>query len=209
MNWFKIYRLAITSRFLKKCCFEEVELVHFFRLSIFSLLRYNKTFFMKQLSNLYTTNEHLTGIILRIALALVTFPHGCQLFLGWFGGFGFSGSMAYFTQMEKLPWIVGFAVILLQFFGALFILFGFMGRFFAFAMTILFIGMVATNHWQYGFFMNWMGDQKGEGFEFHLLAIGISIAILASGSGSYSVDAMLSRKAKIKQPFFDHVNIYQ
>lgn len=195
--------------FSKNCCFKEIEPVHFFRLSIFSFLCHTKTFFMTQLSNLYKTNEHLTGIILRIALALVMLPHGCQLFLGWFGGFGFSGSMAYFTQMEKLPWIVGFAVILLQFFGALFILFGFMGRFFAFAMTMLFIGMVATNHWQYGFFMNWMGDQKGEGFEFHVLAIGISMAILAGGSGSYSVDAMLSRKAKIKQPCFDLVNIYR
>jgi putative oxidoreductase len=69
-------------------------------------------------------------------------------------------------------------------------------------MTMLFIGMVATNHWQHGFFMNWMGDQKGEGFEFHALAIGISMAILASGSGSYSVDAMLSRKAKTKTTIF-------
>lgn len=148
---------------------------------------------MKQLSLLYKTNEHTTGLIVRLALALVMLPHGCQLLFGWFGGFGFSGSMRYFTQIEGLPWAVGFAVILLQSFGALFILIGFAGRFFALALTALFIGMVVASHWQHGFFMNWMGNQQGEGFEFHVLAIGLSATLFAGGSGTYSVDALLTK----------------
>lgn len=163
---------------------------------------------MKQLSIFYKTGDHISGLILRITLAIVMLPHGCQLLFGWFGGFGFTGSMNYFTQVEGLPWVAGFVVILLQFLGALFILFGFMGRIIAFAMTVLFIGMVITTHWQYGFFMNWMGNQGGEGFEFHILAIGLSLALLANGSGAYSFDSLLTKRITSKQSYFDLANIY-
>lgn len=158
---------------------------------------------------LYKTNDHTAGIIMRVTLALVMLPHGCQLLFGWFGGFGFSGSMDYFTRVEGLPWIVGFAVILLQSLGALLILTGFLSRFLALAMTCLFIGMVVTSHWQHGFFMNWMGNQAGEGFEFHLLAIGLSLALAVNGSGAYSVDAWLTKRADSEKLTFDFANIYQ
>lgn len=163
---------------------------------------------MKQFSIFYKTDEHISGFVLRLTLAIVMLPHGCQLLFGWFNGFGFNGSMNYFTQVEGLPWLVGFGVILLQFLGVLLILFGFMGRLLAFAMTVLFIGMILTSHWQHGFFMNWMGSQKGEGFEFHLLAIGLCLTLLASGSGSYSFDALLTKKLDTKRPYFDFANIH-
>ena len=159
-------------------------------------------------SQLFKTGDHLTGLIIRFTLAIVLLPHGCQLLFGWFGGYGFNGSMDYFTEVEGLPWIIGFGVILLQFLGALFILFGFMGRAVAFALIPLFIGMIVTSHWQHGFFMNWMGAQGGEGFEFHVLALGLSAALVVSGSGSYSVDAWLTRK-KNEQTLFDLASIYQ
>jgi putative oxidoreductase len=187
----------------------EVEPVHFFRLPCIPFLRYNKILIMKQLSILYKTNEHTSGLIMRITLASVMLPHGCQLLFGWFGGMGFSASMDYFTQAEGLPWVVGCMVILLQSLGSVFILAGFLSRFFAFAMTCLFIGMVVTSHWQHGFFMNWMGNQGGEGFEFHVLAIGLSLGLLASGSGAYSIDASLTKKRDSEKLSFDFANIYQ
>ncbi len=162
---------------------------------------------MKQLSVFYKTEEHFVGFVLRLALATVMLPHGCQLLFGLFGGPGFTGSMNYFTQVEMLPWMVGFTVIILQFFGSLLILFGVMGRFFALSMIGLFIGMIITSHWQYGFFMNWLGSQKGEGIEFHVLAIGLSTALLMNGSGSYSFDVLLTNKLGDKRPYFDHVNV--
>lgn len=164
---------------------------------------------MKQLSILFKTNEHVSGLVSRVALALVMLPHGCQLLLGWFGGSGFSGSMNYFTQVEGLPWVVGCMVIMLQSFGALFILLGLFGRLFSFAMTLLFAGMIITSHWKHGFFMNWMGNQAGEGFEFHVLAIGLCLAILANGSGAYSIDSVLTKRADNEKPYFDLANIYQ
>ena len=164
---------------------------------------------MKQLSILYKTNDHMAGLIMRLTLALVMLPHGCQLVFGWFGGMGFTASMNYFTHAEGLPWIVGCVVILLQSLGSLFILVGFLSRFFAFAMTCLFIGMIVTTHWQHGFFMNWMGNQAGEGFEFHVLAIGLSLSILANGSGACSVDALLTKNKDAEEFSFDLANIYQ
>ena len=162
---------------------------------------------MKQLSLLYKTNGQQAGLVARIALAIVMLPHGCQLLFGWFGGFGFTGSMTYFTQVEGLPWIVGLMVILLQSVGPVLLLLGIMGRFLAFAMTMLFFGMVATSHWQHGFFMNWMGNQQGEGFEFHVLAIGLSLATLVNGSGAYSIDAVLTKRLQDEQLTFDFANL--
>ncbi|RYZ23011.1 MAG: DoxX family membrane protein [Chitinophagaceae bacterium] len=149
---------------------------------------------MKLLHALYGTRPHTAGPALRAALALVLLPHGCQLLFGWFGGFGFAGSMHYFTQVEGLPWLVGFGVIFLQFFGALLLLAGVLGRLLALCYIALFAGMIVTSHWEHGFFMNWMGTQKGEGFEYHLLAIGISLALLLSGSGRWSADALWTRR---------------
>ena len=152
-----------------------------------------KIFFMKHLSIIYKTSGHHTGLIIRMAIALVMLPHGCQLAFGWFGGMGFNNSMQYLTAIEGLPWLLAFNVIFLQIAGSLLILFGCMGRFLGASMIVLFIGMIVTSHLQYGLFMNWMGSQAGEGFEFHLLAIGLCTALMAGGSGSYSIDRLLSR----------------
>ena len=133
--------------------------------------------------------KQLSLLLLRITFAVVVLPHGCQMLFGWFGGYGFSGTMQYFTQTEGLPWLVGFAVILLEFAGSLAILAGAATRFMALGMIGLFIGMIVTSHWNHGFFMNWSGSQAGEGFEYHLLVIGIAIALLIEGAGDWSVDA--------------------
>ncbi len=157
---------------------------------------------MKQLSLFYRTKPHLSGLVLRLTLGSVLLPHGCQLLLGWFGGYGFTASMNYFVQTEGLPWLVAFAVILLQFFGSIAILLGIGGRFFGLAMTGLFAGMIVTSHWSHGLFMNWSGTQAGEGFEYHLLAIGLSLVLMIKGSGAWSVDALLSKKQPAQTPGF-------
>lgn len=148
---------------------------------------------MKKLLSVLQTRDHKSGLIYRITLGLVLLPHGCQFLLGWFGGYGFTGSMSYLTQAAGLPWIIAFLVIFLQFFGSLFILAGFGSRLIAPAMIIMFIGMIVTSHLDHGFFMNWGGDQQGEGFEYHLLVIGLSLALLINGSGNFSIDKLITR----------------
>lgn len=149
---------------------------------------------MKQLSVIFNTRDHISGLVLRVTAALVILPHGCQLLFGWFGGMGYAAAMNYFKQTEGLPVMIGFLVILLQFAGSLLILLGTLTRLVSAAMIFLFLGMIVTSHWQHGFFMNWMGTGAGEGFEFHLLVIGLCLSLVMNGAGVYSIDAWLSKK---------------
>lgn len=149
---------------------------------------------MKNLNTVFRTEKHVSGFLLRLILGIVILPHGCQLLLGSFGGFGFNGSMNYFTNTVGLPWIIGFMVIMLQFFGAIFILAGIASRLFAFATIALFAGMIITTHLDHGFFMNWSGNKQGEGFEYHILVIGLALLLLINGSGRFSLDFLLTRR---------------
>jgi putative oxidoreductase len=137
------------------------------------------------------TDDNVVGLILRLVLGIVFFPHGAQKMLGWFGGGGFAGTMAGMTKMG-LPAAIVFLVILFEFFGSLSLILGFLGRLGAIGIGIVMLGAIFTVHLPNGFFMNWMGNQKGEGVEYHLLVLGIVLAILVTGSGRWSVDRSMS-----------------
>ena len=145
-------------------------------------------------TRLLATAPGASGPILRFVLALVMFPHGAQKLLGWFGGYGWSGSMGFLTGKIGLPAPLAALVILIEALGPLFLLFGLLTRPVALGMIAIMIGAIATVHEPNGFFMNWTGAQAGEGFEFHLLVIAMSLALLVSGGGSLSVDERLARR---------------
>lgn len=142
---------------------------------------------------LFQTKENTAATVLRILLGLIIFPHGAQKLLGWFGGFGFSGTMNFFTGTVHLPWIIGFLVIMIEFFGSLMLIAGIATRFVALLLIINFTGVIMTSHLSNGFFINWLGNQKGEGYEYHLLIIGMAVSLLISGAGKLSVDRLLVR----------------
>ncbi len=144
-------------------------------------------------NKIFNTNDDLTGFIIRLTLGIILFPHGAQKLLGMFGGYGFSGTMGFFTGSMHLPWIIAFLVIIIEFFGSLFFIAGFASRIWAVLTIILMVGIIATSHIENGFFMNWFGNQKGEGYEYHLLVIGLCIATLVNGSGKYSVDKFITK----------------
>lgn len=143
------------------------------------------------MTTLFASGNDWTGLILRLTLGFIIFPHGAQKLLGWFGGYGFSGTMNFFTGTVHLPWIVGFTVIIIEFFGSLFLISGLGSRIWAFAMIVLMLGIIFSSHVQNGFFMNWSGSQAGEGYEYHLLVIGLAIALIFNGSGRLSLDSRL------------------
>ena len=145
------------------------------------------------LKKLMQTDEHAGMFFVRLALGIVMFPHGAQKMLGWFGGQGFSATMQGMTGMG-LPAAVVFLVIFCEFFGSLSLITGLLGRLGALGILAVMVGAVVTVHLQNGFFMNWMGNQKGEGFEYHLLAISIALAVLIKGNGSLSIDRAMSDK---------------
>ncbi len=146
------------------------------------------------MKKIFQTNESNASTIIRIVLGLILFPHGAQKMLGWFGGYGFNGTMGFLTGTAGLPWIMAFLVIVIEFFGAIALIVGFATRIVAVGIISLFTGIIATSHLQNGFFMNWYGNLKGEGYEFHLLIIGMAIALLVSGAGKWSVDYVLQKK---------------
>jgi putative oxidoreductase len=146
------------------------------------------------MKTLFQTDEAWSSLILRVMLGLVLFPHGAQKLLGWYGGFGFSGTLGFFTGTMHLPWIVAFLIIIGESFGSLGLLMGFLTRFTAASVTVIMLGAIAMVHWPNGFFMNWFGKQAGEGFEYHLLVIGMSLALLIAGGGKWSVDGAIAKK---------------
>jgi putative oxidoreductase len=142
----------------------------------------------------FETDDSWTGLILRVTLGLVMFPHGAQKLLGWFGGFGFEGTLGFFTEKMGLPWIVAVLIIIGEFFGSLGLLAGFLTRFSAASIGVIMLGAISLVHWPHGFFMNWSGRQQGEGYEYHLLVIGIAAALLVTGGGKWSVDRELAKR---------------
>jgi putative oxidoreductase len=142
---------------------------------------------------LFQTENRWSPVILRIMLALVIFPHGAQKLLGWYGGFGYEGTMGFFTQQMGLPSVIAFLIIIGEFFGPLALAAGFMTRFTAVSLATIMAGAIAMVHWPYGFFMNWFGQQAGEGFEYHLLVIGIGLSLLVTGAGKWSVDHAIGK----------------
>ena len=146
------------------------------------------------LRKLMQTDDDVGRLIVRIALGLVMFPHGAQKLLGWFGGHGFAGTLQFFTSQLGLPAAVALLVILAEFFGAISLITGFLGRVGAFGILCVMLGAIFMVHLPNGFFMNWYGNQKGEGIEYHLLAIGMALAILVKGSGAFSIDRSMSDK---------------
>ena len=147
------------------------------------------------MKKIFATNENSSVTIIRIVLGLILFPHGAQKLLGWFGGYGFDGTMGFLTGSVGLPWIMGFLVIIIEFFGALALIFGFATRIVSIGLIALFAGIVFTGHLDNGFFMNWNGQQKGEGYEYHLLVIGMALSLLVSGAGKWSADYAIQKKA--------------
>jgi putative oxidoreductase len=140
---------------------------------------------------LQTTNDPVLTII-RLMLGLVFFAHGAQKMLGWFGGYGFSGTLSALST-SGMPIPLALFVILTEFFGSVALICGAFARVASGAIALLMVGAIAMVHAHFGFYMNWFGQQKGEGFEYHLLAIGLAVAVLVRGAGSFSIDGLLSK----------------
>ncbi len=142
-----------------------------------------------------TTNDPVVTI-LRLVLGVAFFAHGAQKVLGWFGGFngyGLSGTMGFFTQTLHIPAPFAALAIAAEFLGSIGLFLGLLGRVAAFGIACDMVVGIAMIHRHFGFFANWFGNQKGEGFEYHLLAIAIALAIMVRGSGAFSVDRALSK----------------
>lgn len=142
---------------------------------------------------LLSTSNDFGLTVLRLVFGIVFFAHGAQKMLGWFGGYGFHGTMGFFAQLG-VPAPFAFLAICAEFFGGLGLIVGLLSRIAAFGIICNMIVAILTVHVHNGFFMNWYGNQKGEGFEYHLLAIAGLLVVLIKGAGALSIDHALSRR---------------
>ena len=145
-----------------------------------------------------TPDDHLLTM-LRLTLGVIFFAHGAQKMLGWFGGFGFTGTMHAFTG-SGIPAPLAFLAIAAEFFGGLGLILGLLGRVAAFGIGVNMAVAIATVHAKFGLFMNWYGNQKGEGFEYHLLAIAIALTVIIRGSGAFSLDPLIDSERPAAVP---------
>lgn len=141
---------------------------------------------------LKTENDY-AALVLRILLAAVFFPHGAQKVLGWFGGHGLAGTYGHFTQNMGIPPLFAALAIAAEFLGPLALAAGLLTRIAALGIGSVMV-VATTVHFKNGFFMNWFGAKQGEGYEFHLLAIAIALALVIKGGGALSLDRRLTER---------------
>ena len=141
---------------------------------------------------LVQTHGDVIPLVLRLTLALVMFPHGAQKALGWFGGSGFKGTVAFFRK-SGIPSPLAVLAIMAEFLGPLGLAVGLLTRVAALGIAAVMLGAILSVHSQHGFFMNWYGTQQGEGFEYHVLALGLALALVVSGGGGWALDAVFAR----------------
>ncbi|HET7200694.1 MAG TPA: DoxX family protein [Burkholderiales bacterium] len=151
------------------------------------------------MKRLFQTSNDATLTLLRLVTGIVLFAHGAQKMLGWFGGYGFRGTMQFFTGTMHVPALFAFLAIAAEFFGGLGLIAGFLGRVAAAGIATNMLVAVALVHAKVGFFMNWTGAQKGEGFEYHLLVLAIAATLIVKGSGALSIDRLLSREQRPRE----------
>jgi putative oxidoreductase len=142
---------------------------------------------------IFGTQNDYAGLLMRLVLGGVMLPHGLQKVFGMFGGAGLQATMNTLTAKLGLPAPVAVLVILAESAGALGLIFGFCTRLCALGIALVMGGAIFFVHRHHGFFMNWFGGQGGEGFEYHLLAIGLAVALLLHGAGKWSLDQRIAR----------------
>ncbi|HJV66974.1 MAG TPA: DoxX family protein [Geomonas sp.] len=145
---------------------------------------------------LFRTQDSWSMLIVRLGLGIVFFPHGAQKVLGWFGGHGFAATMGMFTDNMHVPAVFAVLAILAESAGSLGLLSGCLTRVAALGILCNMAVAVAMVHFPNGFFMNWTGKQAGEGFEYHILAIAMALALIIAGGGRWSVDRAIASRMK-------------
>jgi putative oxidoreductase len=143
------------------------------------------------LKRLLGTERDPAATVSRVVLGGVLLPHGAQHLFGWFGGYGFGGTYAWMTGSLGIPGPIAAFGIVFEVVGPLMLLLGLGGRAVG-AGLATFMTVAASTHAPNGFFMNWVGKQAGEGYEYHVLAIALAVSIVLRGSGALSLDRSIA-----------------
>lgn len=145
---------------------------------------------------IFTTQAEVAPVVARLSLGLLLFPHGAQHFLGWFGGYGFKGTLGWMTGTLGFPASAAAVAITTELVAPILLIAGLGSRLAALGLIGLMLGAIST-HWPNGFFMNWFGaiPAGAEGFEYHLVVIALALGVVIQGSGKWSLDGRFLAKA--------------
>jgi putative oxidoreductase len=142
--------------------------------------------------SLLSTNRDTGALIGRVALGALLVPHGFQHALGLLGGYGFSGTLGWMTNTLGFPAPLAALAIVTELLAPFALILGLGGRVAALGIVGLMVGALST-HVPNGFFMNWFGSLPAgsEGFEYHLVVIGLASVVVLNGSGARSLDRFI------------------
>jgi len=143
------------------------------------------------LLSLFSADSDWIQTIIRITLGIVFFAHGAQKLLGWFGGPGLKETMHAMYEHLGLPTPLAFLAVAAEFFGGLGLIVGLLSRVAAAGIVVIMLAAIVMVLGRYGLFLNWFGDRKGLGYEYHLPAIALAVALIVKGSGAMSLDRLL------------------
>jgi putative oxidoreductase len=143
------------------------------------------------IANLFSTDPDWTFAVIRVVLGVVFFAHGAQKMLGWFGGHGLKETVRTMHEFLHLPVPLAYLAVTTEFLGGAGLIVGLLSRLAAIGICITMLSAIVMVHGRNGLFLNWFGGPKGHGFEYHLLAIALAIAIVVNGAGAASLDRLL------------------
>lgn len=146
---------------------------------------------MDTLTRILGTNGDWVITIVRIVLGVVFFAHGAQLALGWFGGLGLRSTVRVFREHLRIPTPLAVLAIAAEFLGGLGLIVGLLSRVAALGIAMVMLVALLAVHLKFGFFMNWFGEQKSHGIEYHVLVLALALTIIIRGAGSFSLDQVL------------------
>lgn len=148
------------------------------------------------IKSFFKTTDSLAPLAARLALGIVILPHGLQKVFGMFGGFGFAGTMNFFTHNMGIPYVFALLAVLAESLGSVAVIAGFSTRLSALGVGFTIAVAALMVHIPNGFFMNWFGKQAGEGFEYHILAVGLALSLVISGGGKFSLDRLIANRIR-------------
>lgn len=148
----------------------------------------------------FDTDESRTLFFQRLALAILAFAHGGQKLFGLWGGYGFSGTMGWFTETLGVPAPLALLVILVESAGMVALAAGFLTRLVSAGFALTMVGAIVLMHGEHGFYMNWGGNLGGEGYEYNLALIVLSLTLAVRGAGAWSLDGVIARRIRSTQP---------
>jgi putative oxidoreductase len=144
---------------------------------------------MSNLKKILSTNAGFDALALRIPAAIIFIAHGAQKLFAWFGGYGLEGTGQWMSSIGLEP---GYQMALIagsaEFFGGIALLIGLMVRPAALVLAVTMLVAIYSVHFVNGLFMS------ANGYEFALALLAISVSLVISGAGKFSVDNLLKKK---------------